>query len=797
MAWVACPVSKGRREQRARGEAILETAGDAIVGTDRGGIIMLFNRAAEEMFGYAASEVLGQNVRILMPSPYRDEHDDYVVDYQRTRVPKAIGRIRSVEAQRKNGEVFPIELSVSEAHIGDEVRYTAIVRDVTERRKIDEALRRDRDFAERLIETADAIILVRDPDGRIVTYNRYFENLSGYRLAETAGKNWFATFLPPAYRQRAREIFVQVLCDGEAKGYVNSVITRDGSARDVEWHTKILRGDTGRPSGVLSIGHDITERRRAERYLAMQYALTRVLAEADSFAEATPKLLQALCEAAGWDIGELWTLDADRQTLRLEGLWHEPSLDAGKYAAAAQTMTFGAGEGIPGRVWSTGRPIVVTDLTESEGFVHRRLLDELEIHAALAFPIRPAGEVSGVISFFGRSVRGPDEELLRVLETLGHRIGAFIERKMCEDAVRYSEARFEAFMNNSPAIAYMKDEAGRMVYVNKPFERALATSLERIYGLNDFELWPAPIAEQLRASDREVLAANEPREVVEKMPAADGGMREWLVFKFPISDAAGQRFLAAVAVDVTDRRRAEAELRELQKLAQERERLADIGAITAKIAHDLGNPLSALSMQAQLVVQRARRDPSQPLSSVAKPIEQLVSEVRRLEGIIREFLSFAREQRLDLATIELRPFLRQVVDLWRPVATARQVTIRLDESHSPPEVRADEGKLRRVLDNLVKNAIEAIDPGPGEVAVVATSSGADSVRISVEDDGCGVPENVQLFRLFETTKPQGSGLGLAVSKQIVLAHGGDLVFAPRIPRGTVFHVDLPLLRLSP
>jgi len=339
----------------------------------------------------------------------------------------------------------------------------------------------------------------------------------------------------------------------------------------------------------------------------------------------------------------------------------------------------------------------------------------------------------------------------------------------------------------------MKDESGRMVYVNKPFERIFRTSLETVYGKDDFELWPREVAEQLRAHDLEVLSSQKPIEVLERVPTPEDGLRDWLVFKFPITDAAGQRFLAGMALDVTERRRAEAQVLELQKLAQERERLADIGAITAKIAHDLGNPLSGLSMQAQLISQRARRDPM--LSAVAKPAELLVSEVRRLEGLIREFLTFAREQRLDLREIHVSSFLRKALDVWQLVASTHQIRLELDNASGVEQIEVDEAKLRRVLDNLLKNAIEAIGEGPGEVKIAVTLAGADKLRISVEDSGCGLPEGIQVFRLFETTKAHGSGLGLAVSKQIVLAHGGDLHFDSRKPQGTVFHIELPLHRL--
>ena len=251
----------------------------------------------------------------------------------------------------------------------------------------------------------------------------------------------------------------------------------------------------------------------------------------------------------------------------------------------------------------------------------------------------------------------------------------------------------------------------------------------------------------------------------------------------------------SIGHDITERRRAEARVLELEKIALERERLADIGAITAKIAHDLGNPLSGVSLQAQVVLQRARREPDRLLGSVTKPLEQLVSEVRRLEELIREFLSFAREQRLDLRAIELPAFLNGVVDLWRPVASAHGVNLQLRDEEAVPRLEADESKLRRVLDNLVKNAIEAVGEGPGEVTLSVSAPSSEKVRISVEDTGPGIPATVQVFRLFETTKEGGSGLGLAVSKQIVLAHGGDLLFNAREPHGTAFHVELPLQRL--
>jgi two-component system sensor kinase FixL len=263
--------------------------------------------------------------------------------------------------------------------------------------------------------------------------------------------------------------------------------------------------------------------------------------------------------------------------------------------------------------------------------------------------------------------------------------------------------------------------------------------------------------------------------------------------ELPVSEArVGERVIySAIIRDMSERRAIEVELEKARRLAEQRERLADIGAITARIVHDLGNPLAGLSMQAQLIHRRVARNPERPSRDLMEPAERIVSEVRRLDALIKDFLDFARQQRLDLRAITLPPLLQGLVDLWQPVAASRDIDLRLEIASDVPGLTADEDKLRRVLDNLVKNAVEAIDHGPGRVDVLARCAADDRVRIAVSDTGPGVPESVEMFRLFETTKRNGSGLGLSIAKQIVVAHGGRIGFERLAPHGTSFYVDLP------
>jgi two-component system sensor kinase FixL len=357
-----------------------------------------------------------------------------------------------------------------------------------------------------------------------------------------------------------------------------------------------------------------------------------------------------------------------------------------------------------------------------------------------------------------------------------------------------SELRWQAILDTARDAIVCIDQAARVTLFSRAAEEIFGYAAGEVLDQNVRMLMPPPYRDEHDGYLATYRATGEPKAIGRiRVVQAQRKSGEIFPAEISVSEArvADQVIYSAIIRDISDRRAMEVELEEASRLAEQRQRLADIGAITARIVHDLGNPLAGLSMQAQLIHRRVTRNPERPGRDLAAPAERIVSEVRRLDGLIKDFLDFARQQRLDLRAIALPQFLRRLVDLWRPVAAARDIALHLYIAPDVPGLMADEDKLRRVLDNLVKNAIEAIDQGPGHVDVLARRAADDRVRIAVSDTGPGIPASVEVFRLFETTKRSGSGLGLSIAKQIVVAHGGHIGFERLSPNGTTFYVDLP------
>ncbi|HEU5180645.1 MAG TPA: response regulator [Candidatus Polarisedimenticolia bacterium] len=177
----------------------------------------------------------------------------------------------------------------------------------------------------------------------------------------------------------------------------------------------------------------------AGKRLTVQYATALALSESASLTDAAPRILQAICEVLGWEYGALWGVDTASECIACLEAWH-PSGSCREFEASSRASRFRPGIGLPGRVWSSASPAWIPDVTRDANFPRSDSAAREGLHGALGFPIVLQDEVLGVMEFFSREIREPDEDLLRMLATVGSQIGQFIERRRAEEALcRYTE----------------------------------------------------------------------------------------------------------------------------------------------------------------------------------------------------------------------------------------------------------------------------------------------------------------------------------------------------------------------
>ena len=296
----------------ARLRAVVETAVDGVILIDRRGLVLLFNPACERLFGYRADEVIGQNVKMLMPNPYRDEHDHYIANYLRTGQAKIIGIGREVEGRRKDGTVFPMDLSVSETFEDDDPVFVGIVHDLSERHQAARALAESAERLRAVVDTAvDGVILI-DRAGAVLMFNPACERLFGYKSTEMTGQN-VRLLMPEPYRAEHDGYLTNYLQTGTAKIIgVGREVTgqrKDGSTFPLE--LSVGEAKHGGQSIFVGVIHDLTERKRTEEQLVQAQKM-----------EAVGQLAGGIAH----DFNNLLTVIAGNAELLQESLAERPDL---------------------------------------------------------------------------------------------------------------------------------------------------------------------------------------------------------------------------------------------------------------------------------------------------------------------------------------------------------------------------------------------------------------------------------------------------------------------------------------
>ncbi|HKS97183.1 MAG TPA: response regulator [Terriglobia bacterium] len=299
-------------------------------------------------------------------------------------------------------------------------------------------------------------------DGYFRLLNPAWERTLGFTQEELRSRPYL-DFVHPEDRRSTLAEASKLTTGAHVISFENRYETKDGSYKWLLWTATPLPEQ----KLIYAAARDITDRKRAERRLAAQYATARALAESATLSEATRRILQALGEALDWEHAAVWYVDQEANRLRCIETWSAATTPQfAEFDALSRQTAFEPGIGLPGRVWSSGQPAWLPDVVHDSNFPRIEVAARVGLHASFGFPIVLGSETLGVMEFFSRETRQPDEDLLKILVSIGSQIGQVMERMKDEEALKRYARQLEV------AKQAQEENAGRLALLVKELEVA-------------------------------------------------------------------------------------------------------------------------------------------------------------------------------------------------------------------------------------------------------------------------------------------------------------------------------------
>nr|MBI3611609.1 PAS domain S-box protein [Nitrospirota bacterium] len=661
-------------------------------------------------------------------------------------------------------------------------------------------------LAATLASVGDAVIAT-DHKGCVAFMNPLAVYLTGWEPKEAKGTALEDVFkiVHEDTRRPVGDILAAVTRAGEPIALAKRALlmVRDGTELPVEGSGAPIKDRRGAVTGVVLAFRDDSTRRRMEKRQAAQLAVSLALTDSDRLENAAPRLLQAVCETVGWEVGLIWMVDGDAQVLRNEGVWHAPSIQADSFLALSRASTFSPGIGLPGRVWASGKPAWITDVLKDSNFPRAPAAMQAGLHAAFGFPVKWGSQVYGVVEFFSHRVRPLDADLLDMMADIGIKIGQFVERQRAAESARASEERFRLAVDHATdAIIYL-DGKGVIRWTNQQAAVIADRAIEELAGCTLVEVFSnQPIAKAHLASIG--LGRPVPALMEFEVFLRDGTSRWLEVTGTQVKNDEQVVGWLLVARDRTECKQTEQQLRQSEKRAS-------LGMLLDGIAHEINNPLFMISGNVQLAREEIKQGRYESLDEELAGIQ---AAAQRATQIVQRTLAVSRSAGGRRESCQVGQLLQQTLDLAANDLTTRQIQMCTNIPADLPPVKANPNELAQVFLSLITNAREAMISAHGKGTLTVTAALAASpcpplpvsgrearwIEARIQDDGPGIVPELQarVFEPFFTIKPAGQseGLGLSIAHRIVSELGGTLSLESVLGQGATFIVRLPAMEES-
>jgi PAS domain S-box-containing protein len=792
--WGTCQDITDRKqaeEDIIRLNKAVEASGEVMFMTDRQGIFTYVNKSFTRLYGYQPEEVMGKTTpRILKSGVQNSEAYDV---FWHALLEKKIFKGELIN-RTKDGRQLHIE-STSNSILGTDgsiIGFLAVQRDITERKHTEQLIADALAFNRALFESSSIGIITFNDAGDVTSVNSAVPKMIGGTREQLQQQNFHQ--LQSWKDSGVNEAATRVLRTGVGELIETSMVTTFGKNTWLSCRFEPFNHDRKRHL-VMSIT-DISDRKRSEQRLKMQYNISRVLSESATVEAACPIILKSVLDAFGWDIGEFWLVDPAVNALRCAEFLAAEGFDGSEFEQAARQMIFPPGIGLCGEIWAERKPKWDRDFSKASNRPRNAMARKAGFQGAIGFPIMSGSQFIGVIMFGSSKIVDPDTDILQMFSTIGMQIGEFMEHKRADDNVKRNEEKYRTLFEESKDTIFIASPDGSILAVNPAGLDLLGyQSTEEIA---DFKIgkdlyWdPAE-----RQSYLEILRLHGSVQDYElELKTRDGKKVVVLVNARAVYDDHNNvTLIRGTLRNVTAEKQLEQQFIQVQKLE-------GIGTLAGGIAHDFNNILGIIMGYLGLL---ETGTPSPEL--LKNSLEVMNTAVNRGTNLVKQILTFARQGDIVRGPLDVNIMTKEFIKMIKETFP-KTIAIEFNLDTNLPLIMADPTQFHQILLNICVNARDAMPKG-GRIMLTTGRVSGSSLRaivqgnlsdaylhLSISDTGVGMTPEIRahVFEPFFTTKEKGkgTGLGLATVYGIVKHHNGHIIIESEPGKGSSVHLYFPL-----
>ncbi len=780
-------------ERRFR--ALIKNSSDSITILDKDGVQTYVSDVVENMLGYNPSELI--NIPVMETMIHPDDRELTKAAFLKI-IQEGQGRAQ-YRHRHKNGSWVYLEAWGTNQLENPDIRGVVVnVRDITERKEMEDALKKSEEIHRNFIDNAPIGMYTTNLSGEFTYSNKKLEEITGYKIDDWLHKPYDSIVYPDDLKLVKNKIKFRTEGKIGTDAYEIRIFNAKNEIRWIKITSESIFEDTKgikKLAGMQSFVEDITKRKRAEDINKTLFAISNAVTAMENLSDLYQRIHHLLGEV--FDVTNFFIALVDTKERTL----HFPYFVDTRDEDFSPIQNFQEGDSLSGLIVSERKPILLRKQALETRAAQKGVWGPVPL-IWMGVPLMIKEEVIGVIAVQSYTDAGLySEQDLIILSSVSDQVAIAIERKQSEEALRKSEELFKLITENSSALFSIHDSNADYIFAS-PSHEQLGFKPEELIGKSGLTMVEEEdIGTLLEHLDRAKKGELSKAFLDYRLKDKNGGVHHFrgsfdAVFK---PDGSLERIIS-VGEDITELRKAQAEKVEALSLAAEAEKLALVGQIAGKMAHDFNNILGVVMGNAELAMLDC------PHEKTKKTLELIFEQTLRGKNLTRNLVAFARDQEPRQEFFSIDEKMELVINLLRK--DLEGIHVIRQYGYDVPELLADPGMMEHAIVNLVQNSIHAISLVERPEIIIRTYHQGEFLFLEIEDNGCGIPREFlgEIYEPSFTLKGsrdkagmyksgiKGTGYGMSNVKKYVEQHKGRISVESELKKGTKVVISLPVIK---